>query len=392
MKLLYLMTEPFGVGGVQSDILALTESLVPRGHQVYVATRAGPLLPELQARGARFREIDFHFRGPVDLIAAMRRLRRLVREQHIEVIAPQSVRSTVATWLSLRMVPSAYRVDATGRRVPIVTTIHNIHNPANFSYAGRILSRCADFVIFESRYERDRVVAGGLAPERSVVIHSGIDVAALCPGRPSAILARRYGLRPGEHHVYGIVARLSPEKGHRFLLEAFARVHAMDPAARLLVVGDGPLEGALRRQAVALGISPAVIFAGLQRDIGAHLALMDVFVLASTRESFPLAAREAMAAGVAVIAPAIGGCPEVVADGETGLLYPAADVAELARCMGRVREADRWAGFGRAGRERAVRLFSRERWVTQDESVYLRYAQPGPEPMPSEIGNAIAGK
>lgn len=374
MNILYLMTEPFGVGGVQSDLLMLSEDLGARGHEVHVATTQGVLLPELVARGARFADIDFRFSAPGALQDAARRLRRLVRERNIDVVAPQSVRSSIAAFLALRAVPYGYRVGATGRRVPIVTTVHNIHDPRNFRWAGKLLRRCADYVIFESHYERNRLLANGLPEARSTVIHSGIDIDRLARPPAAGQLAARYGIEPGQHFVYGIVARLSEEKGHGYLIEAFSKVVAQRPESRLMIVGDGPLEAQVRAQVSAAGLDAKVIFTGMQRDIASHLALFDVFVLSSTRESFPLSAREAMAASRAVIAPRIGGCPEVVDEGVSGLLFTARDVDDLRDKMLRLGDRETAAAMGRAGRERSERLFSRRAWVDGDEQVYLRWA------------------
>lgn len=377
MKLLYLMTEPFGIGGVQSDILTLTEDLSARGHEVYVATTAGVLLEELKSKGARHVDINFLYRGPAGFMRAARALRDVVRRHAIELVAPQSVRSTIATYMALRALPFRYRVPTHGRRVPIVTTIHNIHNPFHFRYAGRILQRCADFVIFESHYERNRLLASGLAEEKSTVIHSGIDTDRFVIRPRDPHLMARYGLDSSRHRIFGIVARLSEEKGHIYLVEAFARVHREDRDARLLIVGDGPLLDVVRQQVRVLGIGDAVVFTGMQRNIPDHLALFDVFVLSSTRESFPLAAREAMAAGRPVIAPRIGGCPEVVEDGVTGYLFEARNVAQLANFMGQVMRDQTHLKLGKAARERVERLFSRRSWVHGDEQVYLEWHKAG---------------
>lgn len=372
MRLLYLMTEPFGVGGVQSDILTLTEDLSKRGHTVYVATTPGVLLDELKAKGARHVNLDFRYRGPVGFARAVAALRRVVREEEIELVAPQSVRSTIATWAALRLVPFGAPLSAGGRRVPVVTTIHNIHNPSHFRYAGHILQRCCDYVIFESHYERNRLLASGLDEPKSTVIHSGIDTDRFAPRPRDPQLAARYGVDPARHRVFGTVARLSEEKGHQYLVEAFARVHREQPDTRLFIVGDGPLLGDVQAQVKALQLEGAVVFTGLLRNVADHLALFDAFVLSSTRESFPLAAREAMAAGKAVIAPRIGGCPEVVDEGVTGYLFESRDVAGLAACMQRVIADGHHEQLGRAARERAERLFSRRSWVDGDEQVYLR--------------------
>ena len=99
MNILYLMTEPFGYGGVQSDMLALGEDLTARGHAVSVATSEGVLLPELLAKGVRFLDIDFHFSSPIGFARAVRALRKAVREHDIDLLAPQSVRTTLVSVL-----------------------------------------------------------------------------------------------------------------------------------------------------------------------------------------------------------------------------------------------------------------------------------------------------
>jgi glycosyltransferase involved in cell wall biosynthesis len=367
------MTEPFGVGGVQSDILTLSRELTARGHSVHVATTPGILLDELKSRGAIFHDIDFHFSGPGALVRSVRALKKLVRDEEIEILAPQSVRTTITCWAGMRMIPDSYRVAATGKRLPIVTTIHNIHNPMHFRYGGFILNNCSDYVIFESHYERDRLMKSGLAADRSEVVHSGIDTDRFKPVQMNPDLARKYNLIPGEHIIFGIVARLSEEKGHNYLVEAFGRVYAQNTRARLLIVGDGPLLPDVQSQVKSGGLESVVIFTGMQRNIPDYLALFDVFVLSSTRESFPLAAREAMAAGKAVIAPRIGGCPEVVADGETGYLFESRDVDGLSASMLRIIEGDKYRQFGRNARARVERLFSQGQWVDGDERIYLQW-------------------
>ena len=375
MKILYLMTEPFGIGGVQSDVLTLTEDLTAKGHIVYVATTDGVLLSELIGKGAIHVDIDFHFSSPSQFLRALRQLREVVRREGIELVAPQSVRSSMVAYAALRVTPYGYRVAATGRRVPIVTTIHNIHNPKNFKWAGRILRQSADFIIFESNYERNRLLAHGLPAKQSTVIHSGIDLDRFATATRTADFARQYGLEPGRHLIFGIVARLSEEKGHNYLVEAFSKVVQRQPEARLLIIGDGPLLDQTKAQVERLGLQDTVIFAGMQRDIPSHLALLDVFVLSSTRESFPLSAREAMAAGRCVIAPRIGGCGEVVDDGVTGLLFTSADVDDLSAKMLTLCNRDTVAAMSQAARQRAERLFSRQVWVEGDERVYLDWAR-----------------
>ncbi len=371
MKILYLMTEPFGYGGVQSDMLALGEDLTRKGHQVMVATSEGVLLPELIAKGVQFLDIDFRFNGPAGFAKAVRALRAAIRTHQVDLLAPQSVRSTMVSYMAMRVIPFSYRCAGTKKRCPIVTTIHNIHNPIHFKYAGHILNRCADHVIFESHYERNRLLKSGLAEHKCVVVHSGIDTDAFAPQEASEKLLRSLQLDKSKHKIFGIVARLSEEKGHQYLLQAFRQVLDNEPMARLIIVGDGPLDEQIQQQHAQLNLGDAVVFTGAQRNIAEYLSIFDVFVLSSTRESFPLAAREAMAAGRAVIAPRIGGCAEVVEHNETGYLFESANVDDLAEKMRSILSNQQYQSFGRRARQRVIDLFSRQQWIVGDERVYL---------------------
>ncbi len=356
LRILYLLTDPFGVGGVQSDMMALGEDLARSGHRIAVACPPGERVPELVRLGVAHIGLDFRYRSMPAFVRCARALARFLRRWPADVLAPQSVRSSLAAATVGRVagLPVARR---------LVTTVHNIHNPANFRVAGRLLNLTSAQVVFESRYERDQLVRRGLNPAKAVVIPSGIDLTWFAPRPKDPGILARYGLGEATP-VVGIVARLSEEKGHRHLLRAMRHVHRTIPAAHLLIVGDGPLRTDLEAEAAALGLAGRVHFAGTQRDVRPYVSAFDLFVLASTRESFPLAAREAMAMGKPVVAPRVGGCAEVVDDGRTGLLVPPTEPERLAEALlALLGNPEAVARMGAAGRAKAERELGRERWV-----------------------------
>jgi glycosyltransferase involved in cell wall biosynthesis len=194
----------------------------------------------------------------------------------------------------------------------------------------------ADRVITSGEAIRDLVVEAGVDPGRVVAIPAGIDLADFASGPDRAGdggRAMREGLglsRP----VIGSVAMFRGSKGHAHLLDAFATVHARRPAARLLLVGDGIRRPWVEGLAKARGLGDAVVFTGFRTDVPELLRAMDCFVLASTRtEGVPQSLLQAFAAGVPVVASAIGGIPEIVEDGETGILVPPEDATALARAI-----------------------------------------------------------
>ena len=163
------------------------------------------------------------------------------------------------------------------------------------------------------------------------------------------------------------VARLDPQKGLHHLVAAAALV----PEARVMIVGDGPERGALETLIAQLGLGDRVHLLGFRTDIPELLAGCDLFVLPSLFEGLPLSILEAMAAGKAVVATAIGGNDEAVVDGVTGLLVPPADPQALADALRTLlREPERRRRLGEAGRRRAEAEFSATAMVRRVAAVY----------------------
>src|SRR4051794_15917265 len=151
------------------------------------------------------------------------------------------------------------------------------------------------------------------------------------------------------------VARLRPQKGHAVLLDAFTQVRQQVPDARLRLVGDGPLAEELQRQSAALGIGDHVEFAGTSTDVWGELEQAHVFALASLYEPQGIAVLEAMAAGLPVVATAVGGIPELIEPGRTGELVPPNDPAALADVLiGLLSDPSRCEAYGQEGRREAA--------------------------------------
>ena len=179
---------------------------------------------------------------------------------------------------------------------------------------------------------------------------------------------------PSDAFLVGVVARLEPEKGHRYLLIAWPEIARAVPHAWLLLVGDGSLTDALRAQTLALPSAARrrVAFAGAQIDVGALTRSLDLAVLPSLREAQGIALLEAMAARVPAVASRVGGVPETIRDGVDGLLVPPAEPAVLAEVVIRVaRDPALRERLAVAGRGRVENRFSLHASVSRVESVYL---------------------
>jgi glycosyltransferase involved in cell wall biosynthesis len=221
------------------------------------------------------------------------------------------------------------------------------------------LRHCAQ-VVAPSDYIRRDALRHGVAEGRITVIRNTVPVApAPAPGTREAV-RRELGL-PADALLVGIVARIEPWKGQPDTIAAFAQLAARHPAAHLLIVGDGGGRAACEAQACAAGLTDRIHFLGFRSDVPWLLTALDLFCHPSRSEAFGLAVAEATATGLPVVAYADGATPEVVADGETGLLAPVGDVDALAAALDRLLASPtERRRLGEAGRERIRADFAPE--------------------------------
>jgi glycosyltransferase involved in cell wall biosynthesis len=209
-------------------------------------------------------------------------------------------------------------------------------------------------------------------PEQKLrLVVNGISPPMLVPEAERQQLRESLGLPP-DALVLGSVGRINDSiKRFSDLIVALARIAKRHPSLHLLIVGGGHDQPMLEALAGKHGLSARVRFAGYRHDVGPMYSIMDLFALASARESFGLALVEAMFSCLAVVATNVGGIPGIVVDGETGLLVPVADPEALAVAISSlVEDPDTRARMGAAGSARARRLFGAERYVRDVEALY----------------------
>jgi glycosyltransferase involved in cell wall biosynthesis len=224
----------------------------------------------------------------------------------------------------------------------------------------RLASLLADRLVCVSHDSASLSVSEGIAAGRIATIWNGIDVARFAYRGPQG----------GGPAV--MVGRLSPEKDVATLVRAAALVRRDYPAFRLDIAGYGPCLPALRRLVADLRLEDCVCFLGEVQDVPGLLARASVFVLPSLTEGLSLTVLEAMARGLPVVTTRVGGNPEVVVDGVTGLLVPEAAPDQLAAAVLRVlRAPEEGQRMGRAARQRAEELFDVRRMVAEYEDIYM---------------------
>lgn len=264
--------------------------------------------------------------------------------------------------------------------LPLLVTLHNLV-PENLALPIRVLLRSA---LWRAR----RIIAVSQAVARSAeavapirgrltVIPNGVDLDHFAPAAASDRESARKDLGiPRDAPVALCVARLSPEKDVGNFIEAAALLAPLLPQTRFLVAGGGPLLPTLRYQVGILRLEPQLTLLGRQDDIPRLLTASDLLCLPSREEGLPLAALEAMAAGLPVVASAVGGLPEAIEEGVTGRLVPPRAPAALAAALRDLLADSAGArAMGRAGRERAAERFSLPGMIAATRAAYQEATQ-----------------
>jgi glycosyltransferase involved in cell wall biosynthesis len=321
-------------GGIERVLLNLVEHVGP-GIQLHpiVFTRTDVVetsfFDRLHAMGVTPVTLMVNSHKPAMLVSPIVNLQQAVtvfRKQRFDLIHSHGYRADVFSWVLSKWCG-----------VPAVSTCHGfvpndwrlrVYNSLDTSVL-KSFSR----VIAVSAGMKDDLVAAGLRADRVEVVTNAVpEVPAAARARVRQDVRTTLGVQD-EEFVFGYVGRLSEEKGVDYLLQAAASLSNTQASFRVVVVGDGGQRRDLERSARDRGLNGRVVFTGFQSNTEPWLTAMDAFVLPSLTEGTPMALLEAMAAGVPVLASAVGGVPAVITDGENGLLVPPGDVMGLATVM-----------------------------------------------------------
>jgi glycosyltransferase involved in cell wall biosynthesis len=344
------------VAGGQAVALQLAHAARARGDTVeFVVPAPGPFGDWLGQQGFRAHRIAL--RRTFDVLAA-RRVRRLLNR---------------GTILHTHTLVAGNVLGALASPGPVIRHLHieNSFRPATEPLLRRLDNatsrRCARLIAVSDdtrrAYERQ-----GYRPGSIEVIYNGIEPDG---ASPAGGLRAQLGIPAGAPLV-GEIGRLCAVKGQRELIQALPHL----PDVRLVLVGKdleqgGAFQAELERDAERLGVRERVVFAGHRDDARALLDELDLFVLPSWTEGLPVVVLEAMAHGRAVVATPVGGTPEVVEDGETGVLVPPRDPRTLADAVGRLlADPDLRRRMGEAGRARVATRFSREAMTRRVLEIY----------------------
>lgn len=318
-----LMVRALGLGGSERQAALLARRLDRRRFDVRMACFhcQGLRAEELRAENVPIVEIPLRSYRNASLATAAWRLVRYIREHQIELVHAFDSPST------------SFGVPvARAARAPVVLASQRAHrelSPSWLRHLLRLTDQMADAVVVNCEFLKRHLVDDEKVPaERIRVCYNGIELDRFSPagrGKPEEFARARL--------VVGTVCVLRPEKGLDVLVEAFARLRRAFPGVLLVVVGDGPVRELLAAQAGQLGLGESFRILPSRSDVAEVLRAIDIFVLPSRSEALSNALMEAMACGCAVVATGVGGTPELVEDGKTGLLVAPDDAGGLAAAL-----------------------------------------------------------
>lgn len=357
--------ETGGPGGAETVVLNLASNLDSRRFRSLALVPDGPWLPhKLRERGVPTYLVESR---PWYDPRPMARMARLLEREKVDVIHSHLPDQNFYSCLAGRL---------TGRK-----TVVTYHGPCELAQGKGFkasmklwyVRRSASAIVVVCDFVGQMLREVGFPSDKIVRIYNGIEVGRFCSPKTGR-LREEIGCRE-EAKLIGMVANVRASKGYEFFIRAARKVLDAFPLTRFVSIGDmdGTLGQPLRDLVQQLGLEGRFFFLGFRGDVPEILSDLDVFVLSSVSEGFPLVTLEAMAAGRPVIATRCGGPQEVVEDGRTGFLVQPADSDGLAiKICELIGEPESAAALGQRGRAKVLGEFSLEQMVRQYECLYER--------------------
>ena len=367
------MCQELTQGGSERQLTETARGLDPARFTAHVGCLRpnGIRFEELRAAGIPLAIFPLpSFGNPAALLRSAARMGRYLRENNIQLV------HTFDTPGNIFGVPVARAY-----RTPVVLSsqraFRGLVGPG-YRKALRLTDKLVDGVVVNCRQLEHHLYADeGVPRGRIRLCYNGIDTSQFHPQPPRRMEALREatpGARAESTLVIGVVCALRPEKGLPTLMEAFARIRAERPGVRLAIIGSGPVLPALETLRAELHLGESCLFVPSTRDVVPWLRSIDIFVLPSLSEAFSNSLMEAMACGCAAIASRVGGNPELVSEGVTGLLFTPSDAGSLQQALRTlIDKPETRTAFAAAGAEMIRTRFSREAAAAAMSTIYDSY-------------------
>jgi glycosyltransferase involved in cell wall biosynthesis len=359
-------------GGGARVFLQLAEGLINRGHRVFVAcVPDGELAPLLKASGIELLPVNFKSKN---ILCVINQLHAHLCDKSIDVVNSQGGRVDFYARMAARMLKPKVKIVNT---VAVLVEGYDVNLFKKFAYVvlDRFAKRFVDRFIVVSNVLRKTLVSNyGIASDKVFKIYNGIELSEYHPdysGESFKSVRKEYNIGE-EVCLIGAVGRMVWQKGFKYLIESIPTIIETLPQSKILIVGDGPLLDGLKTLSERLKVEKNIIFTGFRSDIKEILSAVDLFVVPSILEGFPVVTLEAMAMAKPIVATNIDGITEQITDGVNGVLVPPKDPSALAKAIIKViNDKELARTMGSSARKKVEQEFSVEKMVAETEKVYL---------------------
>lgn len=355
-----------GWGGQEIRIINECLGMMRRGHRVLIACQPRSVLSKRAAEN-RIDTVILRMGGALD-IRAMRVLRNLIQDRGIDIVNTHSSKDSWCAGFAAKFCGN----------VKIIRTRH-IDAPVKKAHTSVLLYKTLpDAVVAIGENVREHVIdVAGVSPDRVVSIPTGIDTTVFNPDAVDPMAFRKELGLSADTPLVGTVGMLRSEKGHKHLIDAAAVVVREMPDACFVIVGDvafsSNMPQILSERITSLGLDDNVKMMGYRTDIPQVLAALNVFALPSLREAFGQVATQAMAMERPVVGTAVGGIPEQIINGRTGILVEKANADQLAQgILTLVKNPETASQMGKNGRRLVEQRFSLDAMLDATEHLYDR--------------------
>jgi glycosyltransferase involved in cell wall biosynthesis len=376
LKLLFVI-DNLQFGGGERVFAQIIKGLPPDKYEISLASCPGEKLHQaIETRQIHFYPTDFSKKLNFTLIQT---LSRIIKKNEINVVHGQGVRAEFYARLASRLAGKSKYISTIAMPVegfdvgPIRKKIYSLFD--------RFSEKFVDRFLVVSDVLKDKMIRGhGIPAEKVIRIYNGIEVDHYLPQDQNESRERiqnEFKIK-GDTLLIGAIGRLVWQKGFEHLVQAMPKVLSQSPQTKVLIVGEGPLRNKLEALAAKLKVKEYIIFTGFRGDVKEILSSIDILVIPSLLEGFPMITLEGMAMKKPIIATAIDGIKEQIINGQSGILIPPSDPDAIAKAILRLSTDKEFTqNLGSEGRSRVEKEFTVERMVSETEEVYRSlYEQP----------------
>jgi len=367
IRLFYLITGT-SVGGAEKALLDLCTSLDKTRYEITVGSLKGKGLIGEQLENEGIELVSFALKERTNLpglfssLFMVFKVARLLRKKKADIIHTFLFRANLIGRIAARLVG-----------IPIIiSSLRTMEEEKRYQlFLERITSFMVDKYIAVSEKVKEHAISHSkIPPDRIVTIYNGVRLNGERVDSDPGATRKALHISLSDRVVM-VIGRLRWEKGHAYLIDAMDNIRKRMPEVKLIIVGDGEEEKRLKDKARQLFLTETVLFTGVRGDVPALLAIAELVVLPSLWEGMPNCLLEAMNAGKPVVATTVGGVPEVVLDGDTGILVPPRDSKALAEAIIKILSRKEEALLmGTRGKKRVAQCFPLEKSIHAIEMVY----------------------